>query len=92
MCDYNETEKENGEEKKLNFQDNFFKPLIDECDDFINGLSDIDSEEKYEEVEIDISNETFFKIAKLAHEKDITFNQMCVDILKEHIEELDESN
>jgi hypothetical protein len=28
-------------------------------------------------VEIDIDDETFLKIARMAHERDITFNQMC---------------
>ena len=37
-------------------------------------------------VDIDISDETFLTIAKQAHEKDLTFNQMFVNILKKQIE------
>jgi len=38
------------------------------------------------EVDIDMSDETFLKVAKRAHEKDITFNQMVVNILRKQIE------
>jgi hypothetical protein len=34
-----------------------------------------------ENVEIDLSDEDFIQIAKLAHERDITFNQMVEEIL-----------
>jgi len=40
-------------------------------------------------VEVDLDDTTFLAIAKLAHEKDITFNEMCVEILKEMIEKED---
>ena len=43
-------------------------------------------EEKSEEVLIDLSNSDFLKLAMMAHEKDITFNQLCNDIINEHIE------
>jgi len=42
--------------------------------------------EKSEEVLIDLSNSDFLKLAMMAHEKDITFNQLCNDILNEYIE------
>jgi hypothetical protein len=51
----------------------------------------VEKNEEMEEVEIDISDETFLNIAKLAHEKDITFNQMCRDIIKEAIEKEENS-
>ncbi len=38
------------------------------------------------DVEIDISDDTFLHIAKLAHEEDITFNQMVTKILKEQLD------
>lgn len=41
-----------------------------------------------ETVEVDLTDEEFLHIAKLAHEQDITFNQMVAKILEEHIEEL----
>jgi hypothetical protein len=39
----------------------------------------------YIAVDVDITDETFLKIAKLAHEKNITFNSMCNEILREII-------
>jgi hypothetical protein len=39
----------------------------------------------YVAVDVYLSDETFLKIAKLAHEQDITFNQLCIEILKEQI-------
>jgi hypothetical protein len=41
-----------------------------------------------ETVEVDLTDEEFLHIAKLAHEQDITFNQMVSKILEEHIEQL----
>ena len=41
-----------------------------------------------ETVEVDLTDEEFLHIARLAHELDITFNQMVAKILEEHIEEL----
>ena len=38
-----------------------------------------------ENVEIDLSEEDFIQIAKLAHERDITFNQMVEEILLKSI-------
>jgi hypothetical protein len=40
-----------------------------------------------ENVEIDLSDEDFIQIAKLAHERDITFNQMVEEILRAKITE-----
>jgi len=47
-------------------------------------------EEKREEIEIEIEDEDFLKIAKMAHEKDITFNDMVNEILKSQMETLKE--
>ena len=47
------------------------------------------SKEEMVDVEIDITDETFLKLAKMAHEKDITFNQLCNEILREQIEQLE---
>ena len=45
------------------------------------------SEETKETVEIEISNNTFMEIALLAHEKDITFNEICERILQSYMNE-----
>ena len=47
--------------------------------------------DKYEEIDIDIDEQTFLAIALLAHENDITFNQMCNKILKKSMEKLNDS-
>lgn len=41
-----------------------------------------------ETIQVDLTDEEFLHIAKLAHEQDITFNQMVAKILEEHLEEL----
>jgi len=38
------------------------------------------------EIKIDMDDELFFKIAVIAHEKDITFNELCNLMLKEYFE------
>jgi len=38
-------------------------------------------------VEIEISDEDFLILAKMAHEKDITFNQLVEEILSKALEE-----
>ncbi len=46
----------------------------------------LEETEEMETIDIDISDEDFLKIAVMAHERDITFNQMVVIILEEYIE------
>ena len=41
----------------------------------------------YEDVEIDLTDEEFLSIAKMAHERDITFNKMVEAILWNYIKE-----
>ena len=43
----------------------------------------IGEEEKTETLEIDISDDLFLKVAKQAHERDITFNNMVLSIIKD---------
>jgi hypothetical protein len=45
----------------------------------------VDEDNSLIKVEIDISDDVFLSLAKIAHEKDITFNQLCVDIIAEQI-------
>lgn len=40
------------------------------------------------EIEIDLTDEEFLQVARMAHERDITFNQMVELILSEAIEKL----
>ena len=39
-----------------------------------------------ETIELDISDDDFLALAKIAHEKDITFNKLINDILRRKIE------
>lgn len=41
-----------------------------------------------ETIQVDLTDEEFLHIAKLAHELDITFNQMVAKILQEEIDRL----
>ena len=41
------------------------------------------------DMEIDISDEQFLFVAKKAHERDITFNEMFNIIMKEYIDKLE---
>lgn len=43
---------------------------------------------KYETIPVDLTDEEFLAIARLAHERDITFNKMVETILWAHINEL----
>lgn len=39
------------------------------------------------DIEIEITDEDFLCIAKMAHERDITFNQMVCSLIEEYMEE-----
>ena len=43
-------------------------------------------------IEVEISDEIFLRLAKMAHEKDITFNQLVNHLLREYIEGLEGKN
>lgn len=45
----------------------------------------------YEEVEVCISDKQFLILARMAHEQDITFNQLCNNFLREFMDELDKN-
>jgi len=49
-------------------------------------------DEKMETIDVDIHDDTFLCIAKMAHEKDITFNQMVTVLLEEMIEREENAN
>lgn len=41
----------------------------------------------YEDVEVELSDEQFLALAKTAHKKNITINQLVTNMLREHIED-----
>jgi len=46
-------------------------------------------ETRFEEIQIEIPDEDFVVLAKIAHERDITFNQLVNDVLREKMNEYD---
>ena len=44
---------------------------------------------KYETISLDIDEEDMLKYMMFAHEKNITFNQLCEDAVKEKLKELE---
>lgn len=48
------------------------------------------TEEKMVDIEIDITDDEFLYVAKMAHERDITFNEMMNRIIEWHIAEVKE--
>ena len=46
-------------------------------------------EEEFKTIEIDIDDNLFLKIAKAAHERDITINSMINNIIKDKLHDLD---
>lgn len=49
------------------------------------------NKDRFVDVPIDLSDEDFTALAKMAHEQDITFNQLCVNILREQMEKEEKS-
>lgn len=45
-----------------------------------------------ETIQVNLTDEEFLHIAKLAHEQDITFNQMVAKILEQHILEQEQES
>ena len=46
---------------------------------------------KKEEIEIDISKESLFSLMEMAHEKNITLNEFCNEVLRNHIDSLEDN-
>jgi len=46
--------------------------------------------DKMVDVEVDFTDDEFLYVATLAHERDITFNQMIGHIIQEHIDTLED--
>ena len=47
----------------------------------------IRSEDEAHSVELELDHKDLLKLALVAHDKNITLNQMCIDILKQGIED-----
>lgn len=66
----------------------------DEIDDleFDDELAENEEDCDYNNnVDIELEDHEFIVLSKIAHERDITFNQLCNDILREHLEKVDEN-
>lgn len=44
------------------------------------------------EIEIELTDDEFLALAKLAHEKNITFNELVIETLTEYTEKLNGTN
>jgi len=58
---------------------------LETVDDFIQKALAIKAGEKYDtrvELPLELDDETSFKLMKMAHERDITFNQMVEEVLR----------
>ena len=51
-----------------------------------------ETENDITEVEIDITEEDFLRIASMAHKKDIKFNQMCNTILSDYVDNIEKNS
>jgi len=58
------------------------KPVKNYC----NPNTDHNTEDEQVEIEIDLTDEAFLRLAKRAHEQNITFNELVNRILKEKVE------
>ena len=87
MADYNRDEMRRQEKRLLEA-----KKSQQIVDSMINSKEwpqsvKIGEEEKTETLEIDISDDLFLKVAKQAHERDITFNNMVLSIIKDGLKD-----
>lgn len=49
------------------------------------GLRITEKVDTYEKVDVDLDDETFMKLALMAHEKDITFNKLCEQLISDYL-------
>ena len=64
---------------------------LDVADDFIQKALDVKAGEPYDtrvQVQVDFSDEDLLQYMKIAHERDITFNELIEDALRHAIEEV----
>jgi hypothetical protein len=54
-----------------------------------NGLAIKEKVDKFERVDVDLDDATFIGLALEAHKRDITFNQLCSEIIENKIKELE---
>jgi len=65
---------------------NIIKSFIEDLDKKIQ-----EKKEKSEEVEIELTEKEFNVLANMAHQRDITFNELCNNVLREQIEKLEKA-
>lgn len=67
---------------------------LDEDDDFIQKALAIKADEDYDtrvSVPLDLPDDTLFELMKMAHERDLTLNQMVEEVLKMAISEAEKN-
>ncbi len=64
------------------------RPVISQREkDEAVALMNVDTYDKEVTIDIDLTDEEFLTLAKIAHEKNITFNQLINDIMAKKMEE-----
>lgn len=59
------------------------------ADDLFDWANDERENAKKEEVEVELSHDQLHTLLNMAHEQDITFNELCNNIIREQIEKLE---
>ena len=88
MADYNKDEMRR-QEKRLSEAKKSQQIVDSMIDDKKWPQSVKIGEEEFKTFEIDISDNLFLKVAKAAHERDITINSMINNIIKDKLHDLD---
>ena len=63
-------------------------PDLEKRREFSKDIIESEKNDKVD-IEIEISNKDFLHLAKAAHERDITLNQLCITVLKNSFKDLD---
>ena len=88
MADYNRDEMRR-QEKRLS-EAKKSQQIVDAMRDDTEWPQSVKiGEEEFKTIEIDIDDNLFLKIAKAAHERDITINTMINNIIKDKLHDLD---
>ena len=63
-------------------------PDLQKRKEFAQDLIDTEKDQTVT-IDLDIADEDFVHLAKAAHERNITLNQLCIDVLTSSFDELD---
>ena len=88
MADYNRDEMRRQEKRLLEAKKS--QQIVDSMRDDTEWPQSVKiGEEEFRTIDIDIDDNLFLKVAKAAHERDITINTMINNIIKDKLHDLD---